>query len=195
MSRDFADLKEEQRRANELISRNIVDTAIFDALAESQRKRDQALERVALIRRKEAELVEASRKNAISLAALTSQLLDGGIALSTEIEKALKRQKDSADFSAKEGLNLVRQLSAITRLGNEAAKFAIQMERLVLGEPTGDPESDTGEKKPAEWTLDEAEQWISTAADAVKRRRQREKRHEDANSNPATPGDDSNTIH
>ena len=82
----------------------------------------------------EGKTVRAARANALALAAATARLNRGALALARRVESALLN--DASAVKPREAVSLLRQVAAINRESNDAARLAIQLERLVLGEPT-----------------------------------------------------------
>lgn len=136
---------------------------VMDGMLQRDLQRRKVLADSLKTRAEEGQLVRESRKNSVELAQATAKLLHGVVALSAHIGEKLASEKG---ISIKEGMTLIQKAAVITRLGNEASKMALQMERLVLGQPVGDEtgEADTGKLSPKD-----ALKWIEMTMKAVKR--------------------------
>lgn len=140
-------------------------------MLEREKKRARVASDAAQTRAEEGRLVQAARRNALALMLSTSGVLKGAMQLGQRIEEALAAQAAGPlrDFDAKAAVALVRQAAAISRFGTEAAKMAVQMERLLMGQPDGDSDLPDG----ARLSPEQAERWITVAARAVRMARER----------------------
>lgn len=146
---------------------------VMAAMVERDKVRRQALADSARTRAEEGALIAVARRNVMQLGLISAQVLRGAQHLAERMQKQL----ESEQVSLKDGMQLIQRSSVVVRLGNEAAKMAIQMERLAMGQPVGDgSESTDGALKP-----EDAERWIEVASRALERarkRRESEVRHE-----------------
>lgn len=133
-----------------------------------ERKRLKQLEAAAQTRAEEAMLVSTARRNAIALAGVTAQVLQGALQLGQKIGQELSRQAAEKTVDVELSLKLLQRAANITRLNNDAAKMAFQMERMVLGIP---PEGD--ESSDGQMTLEDSERWFAEAHEAFQRARAR----------------------
>jgi hypothetical protein len=119
-------------------------------------------------RAEEARTVRASRANALALGSATARLNRGALALAKRIEAELLRDTDDAGnrktLNVRAGVALLRQVAAINRESNDASRLAVQLERLVLGEP----DTITGHVV-INMTADDARREIERARDALAR--------------------------
>lgn len=121
-------------------------------------------------REEEARLVRANRRGAIVLASLNGELLSGAV----ELAKRVKVQLGDDTLPLGQGLKALKDIATIVQRTGEASRAAVQMERLLLGEPTGIHEhrhSDaSGALPPKDMTPEEADKWLDIATRAVARR-------------------------
>ena len=148
---------------------HIVTTAeparVMAAMVERDKVRRKALEDSARTRAEEGALIAVARRNVMQLGLISAQVLRGAQHLAERMQKQLELEQ----VSLKDGMQLIQRSSVVVRLGNEAAKIAIQMERLAMGQPIGDgSESTDGALKP-----EDAERWIEVASRALERARKR----------------------
>jgi hypothetical protein len=128
-------------------------------------------------RTEELRLVRSNRRSALVLANLNVRLLRTADALSESLMKDLvdangRPTEMAGRLSPKERVGLIRTVAQIVQRAAEASSKSVQMERLLMGEPTAilghqDVPSTDG------MTPEEAEQWISTAHRALERRMRR----------------------
>ena len=107
--------------------------------------------------------VRCGRQNSIGLMGLTASLLQGGMKLSQRV----KQQLETKNMEPMEAVRLLQAIATIAQKNNEAAKMAMAMERLLLGEPT----EILGVKMGIE-SLEDAEREILAAAADLKRARE-----------------------
>lgn len=115
-------------------------------------------------------LVRANRKSALALARVNADLLQAGHAIAGSILEdtpALKK------LSARERLGLLRTIAGIVHRTAQSSQVSVNMERLLMGEPTAILGRTDGGPRPEDMTLDEAEQWLSIANRAFERRARR----------------------
>ena len=114
----------------------------------------------------EARMVRMNRQGAIALASINARLLRGAIDLADGIERDLAHSAGSL----KERMAYLRTMAQIVQRTAETSAKCVQMERLLLGEPT----SIIGTIGTSdEMTAEEAEQYIALATRAVRRRARR----------------------
>lgn len=106
----------------------------------SEARRAQEVERARLdaaaSRKEEALLVRTTRRNLMALAGATAQLTDGSLKLAQSLRTRLLEMAATGQVDVREGVSLIRAIAAATKHGAEAARLVLQMERLLLGEPT-----------------------------------------------------------
>lgn len=131
-----AKLQGEYETAQALAKTEVIKDMVRDgAKVEAQRaevERQKAQEDSARSRAEEARMVRGSRTNSIGLLGVTAQLLQGGMKLAAK----LRQQLEDGDFEPQEAVKIINSIAAITQKQHEAAKMAMAMERLLLGEPT-----------------------------------------------------------
>lgn len=137
-------------------------------MVERDRIRRKALEDSARTRAEEGALIAVSRRNVMALGTISAQVLRGAQQLATRMQKQLEKAgKD--ELSLKEGMQLIQRASVVVRLGTEAGKMAVQMERLAMGQPIGEGlDTNTTKLSP-----DDAERWIDMTVRALERARRR----------------------
>jgi hypothetical protein len=79
-------------------------------------------------------MIKLARANTISLMASTSRLLSSAIDKARALELELKSGKH--EFTPKQVQKFMTSLGYLVSKATESAKLTIEMERLVLGEPT-----------------------------------------------------------
>lgn len=105
-----------------------VQAAVTTPAAIQAKAREDALDS----RVQEAKLVRASRENTLVLLGLTQPVLKGLRGVAARIEDLLASSKPTSG----QALDIYDKLSSIMLRTNEAAKLALQMERLLIGAPT-----------------------------------------------------------
>lgn len=85
-------------------------------------------------REAEASMVKLSRANTVALMSATARLLSAGIEKSRELETKLRT--GAVKLEPAQVTRFVSTLAYLTRNAAEAAKINLEMERIILGEPT-----------------------------------------------------------
>lgn len=116
-----------------------------------------------MARTEEARLVRGARNNAVGLMATTAQLLQGGHKLAKHLKQRIEEELDT--ITPSEATKMITAISSLTKQGNEAAKVAMTMERLHLGEPTEHKEVTVN----TSFSVADAEKEILAAAEELKR--------------------------
>lgn len=128
-------VEDEQRAARARLLRDEQDAREAKRDAAAKLEADASIDR-AKSRAEEARAVRAARANALALQGATARLNRGALALAQRIEAQLLNTNDeAAKLKPREAVALLRQVAAINRESNDAARLAVQLERLVLGEP------------------------------------------------------------
>lgn len=155
---------------------------VMAAMLERDKQRRKALEDSARTRAEEGRLIQVSRRNVMSLGLTAARILRGAEQLATRMEGQLAKE---TNLPLKEAMSLVQKASVIVRLGTEAGKMAVQMERLAMGQPIGDG-TDVGGAG-GKLSPDDAERWIEMTMRALERskRRQRDLVNDEEESIPA----------
>jgi hypothetical protein len=141
---------------------------VMAAMVERDKTRRKALDDSSRTRAEEGLLISVTRRNMMALGSVTAQLMRGAQALAPKLSQALQTEQ----LSVKDGMAVMQKLSVIARLGAEAGKMAVQMERLALGEPMGDEAAMTGGRL----TPADAERWMQLAMRTLERTRERSAR-------------------
>lgn len=116
-------------------------------------------------------LVRANRKSALALARVNADLLQAGHAIAGSILEDVSGLKK---LSARERLGLLRTIAGIVHRTAQSSQVSVNMERLLMGEPTAIlGRTDGAGPRPEDMTLEEAEQWLSIANKAFERRARR----------------------
>lgn len=132
-------------------------------------------------REEELRLVRSNRRGAIVLASLNVKLLRAADAIASSLMmdlvaedaegRAVPTPKTMA-LAPRERLGLVRAVAQIVQRAAEASSKSVQMERLLLGEPTAILAHQT-ESPTDDMTPEEAEKWIELGHRALQRRARR----------------------
>jgi hypothetical protein len=138
---------------------------VMAAMVERDKTRRKVLEDSSRTRAEEGALIAVTRRNTMALGAVTAQLMRGAQELAPKLAKALQTEA----ISIKDGMSIMQKLSVIARLGAEAGKMAVQMERLAMGEPMGDEAATAGGKLSPQ----DAERWLQLAIRTMQRSRDR----------------------
>jgi hypothetical protein len=140
--------------------------------AQKAARADQAkvLGDVQEARREEVQLVRLNRRSAMVLANTNADLLRVGIALAHSLVEDLPAlvKKDPG-----ERMRLLRTIASVVHRGAQAAQLAVQMEHLLMGEPTAIIGHTGVGPSVADMTADDAEKWFKAAERAFLRRRAR----------------------
>lgn len=134
----------------------------------ARRHEEAVLGDAAKSRKDEVSLVRANRVSALVLAQVNAHLLklSSGLAQSLlEEEHAIRK------LSPEKRLGILRTVAGIVQRTADASRISVNMERLLLGEPT----AILGREGPstADMSAEEAEQWLEIANRAFSRRAQR----------------------
>ena len=86
------------------------------------------------VRAREGEMVNLSRENTIALMQTTSKLIQGAFEKAGELMVTIKA--DDCPMTGSEVVKLVTNVAYLTKTAAEAAKMTMEMERLLMGQPT-----------------------------------------------------------
>jgi hypothetical protein len=139
------------------------------ALARSEASRVAILGDAAAQHAEEAKLVRMNRQGAVALAAVNGRLLSGALSLVEALEKDLAENKGTI----KERLGYLRTIANVVARTAEASQKAVQMERLIMGEPTAILGVQGGKPNPDDMTPDEAGQWLEAGMKAFEKAKRR----------------------
>jgi len=143
-------------------------TAELEAKRQAEAKA-KALEDANSSRVKEAQMVRGARAGAQALIATIGGVSGGVAQLAVKVGKALQTLAQSPDpLTMKDMTELTRVISTLAsamRQATDAAKSTMEMERLLLGEPT----AIVGHVHLTDVTLDEAEKRMGAAMKALER--------------------------
>jgi len=117
-------------------------------------------------REQEGQMVKLTRANTIALMSAASRLISAGIDKARELETKLKT--GAAVLTPSETMRFMASLSSVTRNAAECAKMALEMERLLMGEPTAVIGIDA-----SNMSLEDAARTIEIANRALERARSR----------------------
>jgi hypothetical protein len=148
---------------------HVAESARIAQMVRREKDREKAREDAVRSKAEEAMMISINRRNAIALNGVTAQIMKGAMALSGAVQAELEKEAASGTLSVKERLQLVRSAANIMRFNSEATMLAVKAERMVLGQPldtSGDDVTDDG-------SMDQAVQWIDSAARAIERARAR----------------------
>jgi len=116
----------------------------------------------------EVKLVRANRTSALVLARVNADLLQ----LSVHVGASLLKEKDAiTKLGVKDRLGILRTIAGIVQRTADASRVSVNMERLLMGEPTAilGREGSSGPST-GDMTAEEAEQWLGIANRAFARR-------------------------
>lgn len=117
-------------------------------------------------REAEGSMVKLARANVVALMSATSRLLSAGIDKAKALEKDIRT--GTVELTPKEVQKFLGSLGYLVSKSTESAKLAIEMERLLLGEPT-----EVLGLEVRNMTLDDAARTIELANRALARARKR----------------------
>jgi hypothetical protein len=158
--------EEDARKAAETAARALEDRR---KAAEKAREAEAVvLGDAAKSREEELKLVRANRMASSALARIGVELLHTAAAVATDLREMASTGKLKT-LSPKEKLGLVRNVAAIASRTAEVSQKAVQMERLLMGEPTAIL-GHTGASPVGDMTPEEAEKWFALAERAFRRR-------------------------
>lgn len=122
-------------------------------------------------RKAEVRLVRANRTSALVLAGVNADLLK----VSSKLAASLLRDLEKLEkLGPRERMGILRTVAGVVHRTAQASQVAVNMERLLMGEPTAIlGRSDGGGPSTADMTVEEAEQWLSLATRAFERRARR----------------------
>ena len=162
-----AELEEVEEELPESTARDLVEQGpdmVMRQMLERDQRRQRAAADSAKTRAEEGAMIATARRNGIALAAVTAQLIRGANTLMARIGPNLAKE----DISVKDAVSLVQKIAVITRLGTEASKMALTMERAAMGEPMGDEVTANGRIKP-----EQAAAWVALGMKAIQRFQER----------------------
>jgi hypothetical protein len=118
----------------------------------------QALEQAAGARAQEGQLVDLSRATALQAAAIGAQLVQSARALAEHVDKRMRRAqkagpKDNDYLSPEDAMLYLQRLGLLLNRISAFSLRTVQLERLVLGEPSLPAETITAQ---TEMTVEEA---------------------------------------
>jgi hypothetical protein len=131
-----------------------------------ERERLRAQRDAIETRRQEALMVKLSRENTIALMGAVSRLVEVAARSAEGLDE--KVRSGESELGPKETVRFVSSCTNPTRVAAEAAKLNVQMERMLLGQPTEIIGMDL-----RSMSLEEAERIIEMANRALERARQR----------------------
>lgn len=138
---------------------------IMAQMLERDKRRQLVAADSAKTRAEEGMMISTARRNGIALAAVTAQLIRMANGLMPKIAEIMKVEA----VSVKDAVTMVQKIAVITRLGTEASKMALQMERAAMGEPMSDDIKTNGRLDP-----EQAADWVLMGMRAVERFKQRQ---------------------
>lgn len=122
-------------------------------------------------REDEVRMVRANRLGALALARVGADLLHSAAAISADIRAQAEAGK-LATLSINKKLDLVKSVATIAQRTAEVSARAVQMERLLMGEPTAIL-GHAASAPVADMTPEDAERWFEIAQRAFDRRAKR----------------------
>jgi hypothetical protein len=115
-------------------------------------------------------LVRANRKSALALAGINASLLRAGSAIAASI----LNDRDRLDkLSPRDRLGLLRTIAGIVHRTAQASQVSVNMERLLMGEPTAILGRTDAGPSTADMSPEDAEKWLAIANKAFARRASR----------------------
>lgn len=118
----------------------------------------------------EVTLVRANRKSALAFAGINARLLRASSVLA---ESMLRDEKRLETLPLREKLHALRTIAGIVHRTAQASQVAVNMERLLMGEPTHILGRADAGPSTDDMTPEEAEQWLALANRAFARRARR----------------------
>jgi len=122
----------------------------------------------------ELRLVKMNRQGAIVLAGVTAQLLVGMQKLSEHLATIASDPAKLAGMHPRDLGQLIRTGAGVVHRAADTARIAVQMERLLMGEPTAIVENRDGMPDVRDMSVDDASKMIELASKALARRKQRQ---------------------
>ena len=165
-------LRLREKAAAEATSKELASTLEQRAKAAKAARQNEAkvLGDAVASRADEVLLVRANRKSALALARVNADLLQAGHAIAGSI---LEDTPSLKKLSARDRLGLLRTIAGIVHRTAQSSQVSVNMERLLMGEPTAILGRTDGGPRTEDMTLEEAEQWLSIANRAFERRARR----------------------
>lgn len=123
-------------------------------------------------RKAEVRLVRANRTSALVLAGVNADLLR----VSSKLAAGLLKDVESGrldKLSPRERMGILRTVAGVVHRTAQASQVAVNMERLLMGEPTAILGRADGSPSTGDMTVEEAEQWLGLATRAFERRARR----------------------
>lgn len=151
-----------------------VDTLAVELEAKRRQEQSKLAQKDATDTRvQEAQMIRMARGAASGLLVTLTNLSKGAAQVGVRVAKNLNRiANDPADMSQDQLVEMVRTIGALTtalRQANDASRQAMEMERLLLGEPT----AIIGHAHLTEVSVDEAERRIQAGLRALQRAKDR----------------------
>lgn len=112
----------------------------------------------------EAKMVRKSRRNTINLLSVGSHLLGAAINKARNLELKLKSGQE--ELTTKETIRFILSCAEVQKIGCQAAKLSLEMERMIVGAPTEVIGVDVNHI-----TLDDADRYLEIATEGIKRAR------------------------
>jgi hypothetical protein len=85
-------------------------------------------------RKEEGKMVSMGRRNTIAVMAATTKLIAGAITKAKEMDEKIKKGK--VKLTPAQTIAFVRSCAYVTKTASESAKISMEMERMLMGEPT-----------------------------------------------------------
>lgn len=156
---------EKATRAEESAQLVLTLEARAKAAKQARKHEEEVLGDATKSRADEVRLVRANRISALVLAQVNAELLK----LSTGLARSLLADEEALKkLSPEKRLGILRTVAGIVQRTADASRISVNMERLLMGEPTAILGSDGPSIN--EMTIDEAEQWLGIANRAFQRR-------------------------
>lgn len=118
----------------------------------------------------EVRLVRANRTSALVLARVNADLLKVSLELASSLLTDLPKLRQ---LDAHKRMGILRTVAGIVQRTAQASSASVQMERLLMGEPTHILGRADGSPSTSDMTVEEAEQWLTLANRAFERRASR----------------------
>lgn len=171
---------EKKRLAHERKANTAAALAAAKVIEEKAKERTKALKAVkdqetkvlgdaTASRNDEIMLVRTNRQSALVLAKVNGRLLKTSLALADSLDDSAA----IARMSVKEKLNCMRTIAGIVHRTALASQVSVNMERLLMGEPTAILGRQDMGPSPQDMSPEEAEKWLAIANHAMARKRAR----------------------
>jgi len=144
-----------------------------EAATQLRRHETEVLGSAVESRADELRLVKMNRMGAIVLAGATSTLLDAMNKLAAHVQATAGDPEKMKGMHPRDVGQLIRTIAGTVHRAADTARIAVQMERLLMGEPTAIVESRDSGPDVRDMSAEDAQKWFELAGRAFARRNAR----------------------